>query len=181
MKLNMLFHGENPTRADYLITYGVALLGAAFAVLLGGSGWRLIQQIVVFVVAADVLGGVVANATRSTNTWYHQQPRWVGAVFILLHIIQPVVLVLVVDLNNWQYAIGLYVYMVISAFIVEALPGKDIQLPAAFGLTGIGIVIFTGIITTIPLLGWFAPAYLIKLVTAHAVDHYGVQQRDKAI
>jgi phage-related holin len=174
-------HGDNPTRTDYVLTYGVAVIGAIFAVALGGRSWTLIQQIVVFVIAVDVLGGVVANVTRSTSTWYHTRPRWIGIVFILLHIVQPVVLILAVDQGNWLYAFGLYVYMVISAFIVEALPGKDVQLPTAYGLVTLGILLFSQLITTIPLLSWFAPAYLIKLVAAHTIDHYDVKEANKSL
>ncbi len=176
MNINAFFHGESPTRTDYVLTYGVAILGAVAAVLLGGGGWTLIQQVVVFVIAVDILGGVVANVTRSTNTWYHQRSRRLGVIFILLHIIQPVVLMLAIDPGNWWYALGIFAYMVVSVFIVEALAGQDSQRPAAYGLVMIGIMIFTGVITTIPLLNWFAPAYLLKLVAGHAVDHYGVKR-----
>jgi hypothetical protein len=140
MNMNSFFHGDNPTTFDYIVTYGTAVIGALLIVFTAAN-LTLLQQIILFLIALDILGGVVANVTRSTNVWYRQQSRRVGLIFIVLHIIQPVVLIALLDSGNWTYAIGIYVYMLISTLLVERLNPEQ-QKPTAYALTMLGILLF---------------------------------------
>ncbi|MFN7685390.1 MAG: hypothetical protein ACK5QT_08270, partial [Oligoflexia bacterium] len=83
----------------------------------------IITQFIVFAIALDLGGGVVANATRSTNDWYCSGPLWLRFVFLALHLTQPVLMALTVNLP-WMTVGYLYLYQLCAGSVVIANRGS---------------------------------------------------------
>lgn len=118
----------------------------------------------------DVFAGCIANFTASTSNYYATR-RTNRIVFIAIHI--HIVLVALLLYTNIEYALGVWAYTIIGAFIVNALIGKPSQLFVAGLLMSVGL-------GSMPMLPGITPYMLIvgilfmmKVLFSFAVDHYG--------
>jgi hypothetical protein len=162
-------HGEAPRVVDLLAVYLAALIGAASVLLLGALAdpsaalWR---RALVALVALDVVGGAVATFTTSTASYYSGRPG-LRRVFIGLHVLHPGVLAALYPASAALIALtGLYT--VAAAFAVDALPGAEDRRLAAAVLVAVGVTLFSVMGVPSPLLSWFAPVFLVKLVGGFA-------------
>jgi hypothetical protein len=163
-------HGE---KADLLELALVYAIGAAFGVLALIFAWSRVNDLawwkalLLFLVAADVSGGVVANFTPGTDRYYAARPRlrW---VFIFIHIIEPAILFLLFD-GRLAYWCFLYIFTVAGASLVNIIPDRARQEPVAAAVLVIGTVIVLPIGLATPFLAWFGPVYMLKLILAFAV------------
>jgi hypothetical protein len=131
--------------------------------------WSAVQTLVAVLIAFDIGGGVVVNATRSAKRWWHRpgrsQRRQFG--FFVAHAHPFVVAALWPDFS-WTSAFTLYTVMLLMALTVMAAPDL-LKRPLSFGLGAAGIVL---VVTSMQMpagLAWLPVLYLIKLVMAHAV------------
>jgi hypothetical protein len=163
-------HGERSTAFDLVLVYGTAV---AFGVLALVFAWSRVadlpwwKSVLLFLVAADVSGGIVANFSAATDRYYAERPghRW---VFIFVHVVGPALLYLLFD-GRLAYWVFLYVYTVAAASLVNVVQDRNRQEVAAAALLALGIVILLPLGLDVPFLAWFAPVYMIKLVSAFAV------------
>lgn len=96
-KLSHLLHGENPGPAQLGLVHAVAALGLVVGLTTDAS---LPEKALFAVLGADWLGGIAANATRSTRAYYAGLPlRWAVA-YILLHIAEAGALALLLGLHD---------------------------------------------------------------------------------
>jgi len=163
-------HGERSTVFDLLLVYGTAMAFGVLALVFARSRvadlpwWK---SALLFLVAADTSGGVVANFSASTDRYYSERPglRW---AFIFVHVIGPAVLYILFDgrLAYWAF---LYLYTVAAASIVNVIQERNHQEIAAAALLVLGIVILLPIGLEAPFLAWFGPVFMIKLILAFAV------------
>jgi hypothetical protein len=163
-------HGENAPLFDLLATYatgvvfGALTLAFAFSRVQDLPWWK---AVVLFLVAADLSGGVVSCFSRSTDSYYAERPRlrW---LFIFVHIVEPALLYLMFDgrLAYWGF---LYVYAAAAASVVNVLQSRERQEIAAAALVTLGVVIQLPISLQTPYLAWFGPVFMLKLVLAFAV------------
>lgn len=165
-------HGRSPTRTDLLLVH-VSGLGFATALLLAfGSRLSLLQALVLFELAWDMTGGIVANATRSTNDFYQSQPGWVRVVFVTIHFVQPLLVIWIFPQANPFSLAGLYFFMLLSALAVLYFKTPTIQKPLAMALLAAGFLLSGLLPIGEVVLAWFAPLYLTKLIYSFSVDHY---------
>ncbi len=163
-------HGERVSAIDLVLVYATAAVFGALALLFawsrvaGLSWWR---SIVLFLVAADVSGGIVANFCASTDRYYAARPgaRW---VFIFAHIVEPVVLFALFGgrLGWWMF---LFIYAAAASSIANVLEEGRRQETLAAAFTALGLIITVPLGLETPFLAWFGPAYLVKLALAFAV------------
>ena len=78
-----LLQGETPSTLQLILTYGLALLGAAMMLWLAGTN---ITGVILAVIAADWFGGIVANSARSTRAFWAQLPSWTKPAFVIVHL-----------------------------------------------------------------------------------------------
>jgi len=129
--------------------------------------WRSALAILLIV---DIAAGCIANFTPGTSAFYAARPlnRW---IFIAIHVhIIAVALLLGTGITE---AIAVWTYAMAGTVCVNALAGNRLQ-----PVTG-GFVLAAGLTGT-TLWGTGSPAllvvmqlFLLKLVYAFAVDHYG--------
>ena len=164
--------GPDSTPAESRGAIICGLVGAAVAVVLAVVRTDEITPVgvaVLGVLAADVVGGVWANATSSTRRWYHRPCAgfWSGVGFEILHV-HPFVVAWVVPGFGWVPAAVLYLGTLVAYVAVDRAPA-GLSAPAA----SVGaLAVFTAVLATYPVLAgieWFVPAYLLKLLVGHAV------------
>jgi hypothetical protein len=166
--------GPGATRAETAGTIAAGVVGAAVAT------WRavavdadLLAVAVAALVALDVVGGVWANATETTRSWYHRpgssgrsQLRFAG-----LHV-HPFVLAALFAGLSWGSASILYVGVLAATAVIVTAPralANSIALVAVLALL-VGVAVLDG---AVPGLEWFPAAYLLKLLAGHAVPPRG--------
>lgn len=177
-KLGVLAHGEGATPRETVLVYGVGLVATAFILvqnLNSGAVSTTLEIIVLALVTLDVISGVVANATRSTNVWYRQRGFGAQFMFLVVHIVHLLVAVLVLDPGNWLFLGAVYLYMLIAGTVVLLIQSAELQRPAAYGLYVFGVIGAVYLLAPAPVLLWFAPVYFAKLIICFAVDHYGAR------
>lgn len=170
-------HGANPRPRGMALTYIVGVLAGIFVVWQGQRLHSLspVQIVVLFVVALDVVSGIVANATRSTNVWYRQRPLWGRLLFVAVHFVHPLLAVLFVDAGNWTFFWAVYLYMLATTSILLTMPPTESQRPLAFAFYAVGVIGVIYLAPVAPILHWFAPTFFAKLILAFSVDHYNTQ------
>ncbi|MFI9509967.1 hypothetical protein [Nocardia sp. NPDC052566] len=158
----------NATDGEVTLGFSAAFAGAAAAFLLAWHAdldlWRIV---VVTVVAFDLFGGAVVNATSAAKCWYHRPgrhwPHHLGFVAIHLH---PFILALVVPGFGWAAAAIIYALILGGAVFVTFAPSL-LQRPIAFCATAFSMVVVTSVQELPHAVAWFAPVLLLKLLLAH--------------
>ncbi len=163
-------HGERTTLFDLLLVYITAAAFGVIAVVFARSRvddfpwWK---ALLLFVMAADTSGGVVAGFSASTNRYYARRPgmRW----FVIFgNVISPAVLYALFG-GSIAWWIFVYVYTAAAASIVNVLTERGMQEVAAAAFLAVGVVITLPLGLAAPFLAWFAPLYMVKLILAFAV------------
>jgi hypothetical protein len=165
------FAGPGATRAEILLQFGGAF-AAIVAVVLGSYfsevSWSALQVIVAAVLAMDVVGGIITNATGAGKRWYHRSGQ--GARqhlgFVLLHIVQPLIVFFVFDSVGWSFVAGGFGFLLLSAVIVLVTP-LYLQRPMAGALIAVGITLSLYLFPAPTGMEWFLPLYYVKLLSSH--------------
>jgi len=165
------FFGPGATRAELWIQqlfpylFGIIFPAVAYFQQWGWSWW---QYIIAGIVAIDMLGGVLTNATSSAKRWYHRKGEGFKQhfTFVVIHILQPFVVMAAFDWGNWLFVGGAYAYVLIASVIILKTT-LYLQRPVALGLLFGGIILG---LYGLPLpvhFEWFLPVYYIKLLVSH--------------
>ena len=165
------FMGPGATRAELALEFGFAALGGVamlFYALTSFPQWSIIQIGVAVLLAFDIGGGVVTNATSSAKRWYHRAGQ--GArqhmQFVALHVLHLVVVAWLFRSSDWLYAIVFVIYLLLAAIVITRIP-LYLQRALALGLTGIAIVMGLIVFVPTPGLEWFIPLLFLKLLVSH--------------
>lgn len=169
--------GDAPTARDLVIILlaatGAAALLAWFYVH-SAAEVSLLALAVIVLITLDLAGGMVANATRSTNDWYRRQPMALNYVFLAVNALQPLLMGLFLGLP-WSMAGLLAGYQFIAGCLLVSLRAHPVQTPLAAALLAIGLILFLGVSALPPVLTILGVIYLTKLVFLFPVNLYPVQ------
>jgi len=166
--------------------------GGAFAAIVAVVlGWYFcelsrgaLQVAVAALLAMDVVGGSITNATGAGKRWYHRAGQ--GARhhigFVLLHIVQPLIVFFVFDSVSWTFVAGGFGYLLLSALIVLVTP-LYLQRPMAGALIGVGITLSLYLFPAPTGMEWFLPLYYVKLLSSHLLreEPYRPNRRQKDV
>jgi len=164
------FFGDDPKTFD-LIAINAASLVFSLVLAFGIPGIREattpVQKSVLVLIAYDVLGGVIANLTESTNRHHDRQPktRW---LFYSVHFIQPLVLVCFFD-TGMAFFLFCWLFPVVSSMIVRECSPEGIQRTTAGILFVLGVLVYLYWIPQRTGVEWFGYAFMAKLIVAHPV------------
>ncbi len=164
------FIGPGATRAEVLLQLAAAV-AAPLALLIYaravGIGWSPVQTIVALLLAFDLAGGVVTNATSSAKRWYHRagQGFWQHLLFIAVHV-HPFVVAWLFRDGDWVFAVVLYGYLLAAAVIVLRVP-LYLQRPTALILFCGALLLNSYVFPPTPGLEWFVPLFYLKLLVSH--------------
>jgi hypothetical protein len=77
--------GESPTVRQVSFALGYAVFGLLFVYFARPFEW---QTIVLMIMAADIFGGVISNASSSTRAHWAGKSRWAAIAFVTVHLIE---------------------------------------------------------------------------------------------
>ena len=165
------FIGPGPTRAELLMQLIIPLAAAVAAALYAWrwvEGWTLVQRVVSVLLAIDISGGIVTNATSTAKRWYHRQGQGFRNQFgfVALHLLHLVVvswLYLSLD-TPWVVVSG--GDLLISTLVILLVP-QYLQRPTAMTAYACALVISIYVLRQPDGLGWFLPLFYLKLLVSH--------------
>jgi hypothetical protein len=168
--------GKSQTLREILITL---LFGIGLATILFWGFpdmWRhlpLWRSAIAYLLIVDIFAGCIANFTYSTNNHYAARDKE-RLVFIAIHL-HILVVAWLLEMNL-GYALIVWGYTIIGAFIVNRLKGSQFQLFAGGVLLSIGIAV---IVLTADVPKYFlviSLLFMVKVLFSFAIDHYGQWQ-----
>lgn len=167
------FVGPGATRAELAIQFvptGAITLGWLLHAHATGAAWSPLQTIVAALIALDMVGGVITNATGAAKRWYHRpgQRARHHLGFVALHAVQPLVVVALFAPHDYAFAWGSFGLALAGALAVLAAP-PYLQRPVAGAALAAGLFVGLTLLSAPPHFEWFLPVYLIKLVWSHLV------------
>ena len=165
------FIGPGATRAELwlelgsALVAGVALVAYALVQDLGWSGWQLL---VAGLLALDLMGGVVTNATTAAKRWYHREgqglPQHIG--FVAVHVVHLFLVAWLFRGMDWTFLLVMYGYLLVASFVILRVP-LYLQRPVALlwlcGVVAINHYVFAPVAG----LEWFLPVFFLKLLVSH--------------
>ncbi len=160
-------HGERATGTDLLLTYGTGILTAAGVAAFADLSLPPARWLVLNLLLVDIAGGVTANFTRGTNAYYAGRPG-LRLVYILLHVVQPAVLLWLFPGQGGRLALFAG-YTLLATFTVNAIPQYRYQRLGAGLLTTLGVLLLHLLALAPAVLTGLLTLYLLKLVLAFAV------------
>lgn len=133
-------------------------------------GWSAVQWVIVVLLALDVIGGVITNATSTAKRWYHREGNgfWGHMGFVLVHAVHLLLLVALFEVYTAQFFVLGYGYLVLAAGGILAAP-LYLQRPVAMLLYCGGLLLGFYLLPVAVGLEWFLPFFYLKLLVNHLV------------
>lgn len=163
--------GPGATRAERLLQIlvpSVAAIAAPLYAATMGQSWSWVQYLLCMVLAFDLVGGVVTNATSSAKRWYHRNgqgfAQHVG--FTAAHLLHLLLVAWLYLDNDWTWAAIAGGYLLAAADLILMVP-VYLQRPTALILYLGGLVVGLWLLPTPPGLDWFLPVFYLKLLVSH--------------
>lgn len=165
------FVGPGATPAElalqFVLPLGAAGAAVAYAAYAVGT-WSGIQYILCALLAFDIMGGIITNATSSGKRWYHRAgqgfPQHFGFVTLHLgHLALVSWLFLGFDLS-WLIAAG--VYLLIAGLAIISSP-LYLQRPIALVMYAGSVLLALYALAPPPGMEWFLPFFYLKVLVAH--------------
>ena len=130
--------------------------------------WSALQYTVATVLAFDVLGGIITNATSSAKRWYHRpqaHPRQ-HLAFVAAHGFHLLAATVVFDAYGAGPMIAAYAVLLAAAALVAVTP-LYLRRPAGFGLYAAAVLLSLYAFAQPPGMEWFLPLFYLKLLLGH--------------
>ncbi len=163
--------GPGASRAEWVLNVVPALIAALLAPLYAwvvDVHWHALLYVVAGLLALDMVGGVVTNATASGRRWYHRPGLGWGAQlgFVgmhLLHLLLVSWLFLSWD-PFWVVAAGGWLLFAAVAILGAAAP---LRRPLAMLAYVIALLLALFVLPQPEGLEWFLPLFYLKLLVSH--------------
>lgn len=165
------FVGPGTTHTELLLQLVptiVITFGFIAAALINQWGWTAIQLLVAGVLTLDMVGGVITNATNAGKRWYHRAGQGFRQhmLFVLVHVAQPLLIMLFFDAGNWTFVLGSYGYLVLASVLILRTP-LYLQRPLASLLLVLGFFLSLYLLPIPQHFEWFLPVFYTKLLLSH--------------
>ncbi|WP_158887399.1 hypothetical protein [Amycolatopsis anabasis] len=176
------FFGPGAKRGEYLVQAVGGVLCLALLVWWTARGfrdWSAGQIVVALLIAFDVVGGVLTNATNAAKRWYHRQAPGMTRerlLFVGVHVLHLAAVAFVLRTGAWPWFLLNAVVLAGSALLVEFVP-LEVKRPVAMA-TLLAAVALNEILAPLPgALGWFVPFFYLKLLVCHLVPEAPMSRR----
>jgi hypothetical protein len=162
-------HGEYPDIFTLLGTYLASIIsGILVIVFTNNLGLPVWKSILLFILYADIAGGVISNFSSSTKAYYRINRR-LRLPFILLHLIHPALFCLLFpDFASYFICVG--IFTILACLIVSRIVQPEIQLTTAIFLFLVGTSLSFCFKIPVNFLFSFAPLFMTKLIIGFSVD-----------
>lgn len=164
--------GPGASRAEQLLAVTVGLLAAVAVTgraVSVGVEWSVSAHIVAALIALDVAGGVVTNATPSAKRWFHSGDRARKAShlgFSALHGVHVAVVAWVFTDAPPTYFAAVWGYLLAATALTLTVPWR-LQRPAAQAAVAGTVFAAPWALPAAPGWGWFPTLLVLKLVAGH--------------
>lgn len=158
----------------------IALFGIALFWLGQGESASIWQWLFVVILAFDIGGGIVTNATSAAKRWYHRPGHGKRSHFIFnaTHLIHIGLMAFLFAAQPLIYGLGLAGMVLLATMIVISVP-LYVQRPVAMGLAMVIIMMGQLPLFQVAGLDWFIPALMLKLILGHALKEAPFQPGDQ--
>ncbi len=167
------FIGPGATSAEVWVQFGFA--GAAGAALLVYALWRAVpwspvQYVLAVLLAMDMMGGIVTNATSAAKRWYHREGQGAGRHFgfVAVHLVHVFLVAWLFRAMDWMFFGVVSVCLLGAAAIILRVP-LYLQRPVAMGLFAFSLPLTLYVLAPIIGLEWFVPFLFLKLLVRHVL------------
>ncbi len=163
--------GPGKTRAESTVEY---IGGAVCVILLVTYCWTrspdrsVVEVGALAVIACDLVGGVLTNATNSAKRWYHRTGSSRGRLaFIAVHTVHLAVVGFLL-LGDPAWFVANTLLLLGSALLIESVQAalrRPVAMAAYMTVFLINLIAFP-----VPaLLAWFVPLFYLKLLICHLI------------
>ncbi|MBC7004671.1 hypothetical protein BIZ37_19090 [Photobacterium sp. BZF1] len=131
-------------------------------------GWDWVQYLVAALLAVDIVGGIITNATSSAKRWFHREGQGFNQHmgFISVHFLQ-------LSLFSWAFLdfdlmwiVVTGAYMMLASVIILKV-SLYLQRPVALTLYSLTILLVTYCWQAPQGMEWFLPLFYLKLLISH--------------
>jgi hypothetical protein len=173
--------GPGATAAELVLQFLPSLL-AAIAVptyAIHQLSWSPLQLAIASLLAFDIVGGIMTNATSAAKRWYHrpEQGLWLHLGFIAVHGIHLAAVAWLFRSGDSLYFFSTYGYLMVASLIILNLP-LYLQRPTAFLFYSFALLLHVYIFIPVTGLEWFLPFLFMKLLVSHLLKEYPYKPRD---
>ncbi|MCL4265724.1 MAG: hypothetical protein KJ069_21100 [Anaerolineae bacterium] len=167
------FVGPGATDAEqWLMLIPTVAAGIAVPVyaFYADPGWSTVQLLVAALLAFDLVGGIVTNATSTAKRWYHRPEVTFRdhLQFVAIHFLHPLLVGWLFLGGAWLYVAVVYGYLLLAAVLILKTP-LYLQRPLAYTLYLISLLLALYALPQPPGLEWFLPIFYFKLLVSHLV------------
>lgn len=165
--------GPGATQAELLLQFVpslIALIAAPAYALTLPIHWTPLQLGLIAILAFDLVGGILTNATATAKRWYHRPGQgWQQHLaFVSVHLIHILLVAWVFRGGDWWFCLGTSGYLLGASILILRSP-LYLQRPIALGLYGLALVGDRYLVTPTPSLEWFLPFFFLKILVSHLV------------
>lgn len=160
------FVGPGATPTEIALQFIPPLLFASYIILF--SAQPTIQKLVSSILAVDLLGGVLTNATTAAKRWYHRQGRTKlhHLSFIALHLLQLSLFAGFLRDMDVFFFLSSALYLAVASVIILSVDDY-IQRPVAMLFYSGAILMDIYVWKPTPNAPWFVPFFFLKLLISH--------------
>lgn len=165
------FIGPGATRAELVVQGILTILGGMTVIglaLWSGATWSPVQMVLAGLLALDMVGGIVTNATSSAKRWYHREGQgfWRHFGFTSLHIVHIFLVAWLFRDMDWHFLVLGSIFLLTAATLILKTP-LYLQRPVALFLFAMSLPLTQYAFSPTPGLEWFLPFLFLKLLVSH--------------
>ncbi|MBG0755603.1 hypothetical protein [Vibrio cidicii] len=165
------FIGPGATKAEKQLQYFLPLVaGLSIVVYAYWSqlDWRWPQYLIAGLLSADIVGGIITNATSSAKRWYHREGQGFKQhlFFVTSHFVQ-------LSLFSWAFfsfdlfwIVAVGGYMLLASITILLTP-LYLQRPVALACYSLSILLCLYVFSAAEGMEWFLPLFYLKLLVSH--------------
>lgn len=131
-------------------------------------GWSAVQWGVFALLAFDLAGGILTNATNTAKRWYHRPGQRAShhLGFIAVHGIHLAVVAGLFRGGDWLYLASYFGFLLLATAVTLRTP-LYLKRPWVLLLFATGLILNESVLPPTPGMGWFIPFFFLKLLVAH--------------
>ncbi|MCD4783940.1 MAG: hypothetical protein K8T10_08975 [Candidatus Eremiobacteraeota bacterium] len=180
------FVGPGATKMEIflqILFVTIAAIALPVYAVVNKLGWNMAQLVIGSIIALDMTGGVITNATSSAKRYWHREGVGFGfhIKFILIHAVQLFVVAYFFRSMDWSFFAISYIYLIIGALIILKSP-LYLQRPVAMMMYLGGLVVNFYVLSPSPRgMEWFLPVFFLKLFICHLLREEPYRPDDEEI
>lgn len=165
------FIGPGATKAELAIQYTIPVLAAIAAPIYASrvvEHWSWLQYVVCCVLALDIAGGVITNATSTAKRWYHRRGQGFRQHFgfVCIHLLHLLIVSWVYLAFNVPWLLIAGIYLLVSSALVLSVPQYLVR-PVALVAFACALLMSMYVLPNPVGLEWFLPLFFLKLLVSH--------------